>query len=132
MQSQYGYAAYLEECLIITLTNAAFFIDLASEYSFEPYQTFFLRFSGLFERYSEELCETAETLHAPHLNPALFKRSSGDKRKDLTEAYSAILVLKMRLFHLSAYAPDAYIRRRTLSMITEMRPLIDLLSSLKA
>ena len=130
MKTQSDYAALLEECLLLMITSAAFYLNLAEKSSTPCLSGMLENFSRLFEKHAYSLSEIVLHTNAPHLNPAYLNRATDHLKADLETAQSDIFALKSRLLYLSAYAPDAFIRHRLIKITNDATLIADFLSSI--
>ena len=129
MKMQSDYAAHLEECLLMMLTNAAFYLELAGKNIHPCLSGMLENFSRILEKHTLSVSEMLENANAPHLNPAYLKNATDNPKADLEMAVDDIYTLKTRLLYLSAYAPDASTRQKLIKITSYVALIADFLSS---
>ena len=129
MKTQSEYAALLEECLLMLLTSAAFYLDLAGKNTPPCLSGMLENFSRILEKHTLSLSEMIARTDAPHLNPAYLKRATDNPKADLEIALDDIYALKSRLLYLCAYAPNASFRHALIKITNDASLIADFLSS---
>ncbi len=129
MKTQSDYAALLEEALLLMLTSAAFYLELAGKNVNPCLSGMLENFSHLLEKHACSLSEMVVRSDAPHLNPAYLKRATENPKADLETAINDIFALKSRLLYLSAYAPDAPSRHTLIKITNDAAMIAHFLSS---
>lgn len=129
MKPQADYAAYLEECMLLMLTNAAFYINIAQSNPESPFFGLLLNFSKSLEKHAIQIFELHPVKCALHLNPALLNPPTGNMKADLKTAARDTLQAQSRLLFLCAYAPDSSIRQTLFTVLKDLRSIIDFLSA---
>lgn len=129
MKANRHYAPLVEECLLLSMTNAAFLIQLSLEIKNESLSKRLLALSEALETQAQRLLNLIGNRQTLQLNPALIRRPTGQLDKDLQSAVSDALKLKSRLMLLVAFAPSASLRREFMDFIADLRPLIGGVSS---
>ena len=125
MKTQPDYAANLEECLLLSITAAAFYLNLAKQNADPCLSGMFLNFSRILERNASLITDMVSHCDAPHLNPAFFPLPEGDAEKDCQTGLKQAIHLKSRLLMLAAYAPAASDRHTLLEMAKAADPILD-------
>lgn len=129
MKTHSDYASYLEEALLLMLTSAVFFLELAQKNTNPCPSGMLQNFSRLLEKHIFSLSEMVALSDAPHLNPAYLKRATDNPKADLELALDDIFVLKSRLLYLAAYAPDEKSRHNLIHIAGDAALIADFLMS---
>lgn len=125
MNKSSDYFARIQECMLLFLMNAAFFIQLTQKD--ETNAKVLLTAGQLSEKGAHTLFELLPDRDHSHLNPAFMKRTSCDSVKDLVSAKSDFLRLHRRILLLAAYAPDISTRKLLLHLSRDTRAILSLL-----
>ncbi len=129
MKHKSSYAAYLEECLLLTLTSAAFYINAAQKHESKTLSSMLVQFSDTLIKNAERISEMLMKTNAPLLNPSHSLLPTGDHEKDMETARACALKLQSRLLFLCAYAPNASKRQTLLKIAIDVGSIINRLVS---
>ncbi len=125
MKTDRDYFSRVQECMLLFLTNAAFLIQISLKD--ETLHPLLQTVSESSEKCAYALSEILKGHTGTHLNPAFLRKATGETQKDLRLAKADFLNLHRSLLLLSAYAPDASVRKIIMKLSADTQKSIDLL-----